>query len=99
MQPEMAIITNHDDVRVSLRICTECRVLVNGSRVAETIEFWSGDRLMLGYPFCFRVVIPLAANDQQAQDQQERSTLEHALAEVVPEQTEAYQQCRVFVQD
>jgi hypothetical protein len=97
MAPLMAILENTDDINITIRPVGDGRVLVNGMKISETTQLRNGSRLILGYSFCFRVVIPLAAADDN--DQQEHGTMEHALSEVVPEQSEAYEQCRVYVEE
>mmetsp|Transcript_93760 Transcript_93760/g.148038 ORF Transcript_93760/g.148038 Transcript_93760/m.148038 type:complete len:1003 (-) Transcript_93760:279-3287(-) len=101
IEPHMATIFNKDDLHLNItaeQTEKKARVLVNGARILETRELRNGDRLIFGHAFCFRVAVPLAKEDVETQEK-EKGCLEHALAEVVPEQTDAYKQCRVYVED
>merc|ERR1719329_872058 len=74
------VITNEDDLSLTI-LPVEGRVLVNGQQVCKVGPLRHGDRLILGYSHCFRVTVPLAAEDVAAQEQ-EWANLDEALKKV-----------------
>lgn len=97
--PCNAHIHNHDDISLSIER-VDGRVIVNGQHISNenrSCPLRNGDRLILGYSFCFRVAIPLAVEDVAAQEQDWHS-LEQALMEVMPGDMEAYENCHLFAE-
>lgn len=97
MRPTMAVMHNRDNLDISIE-ANAGRVLVNGQRVQGEQQLKTGDRLILGYAYCFRLMIPLATQDN-ARQMQQNEDLELALAEVVPSNSESYQKCKFFVRE
>merc|ERR1712187_525406 len=93
IKPNMATIMNTDNMYVSGSV-VEGRVLVNGMRVAS-LDLKDGDRFILGYAFCFKIVIPLAPSGDSSQSLD--MNLQTMVGEIMPEQTEAYQQVCWYV--
>lgn len=94
MKEQMAEIENKDDANLIIRPLVG-RVLVNGHRLRQEVALSHGDRLILGHAFCFRVNVPQLQKVCPAHG--EVQTLEHALREVVPVDSEAYARCCSFV--
>lgn len=98
MKPKMAEITNTGNTSLSI-LGIEGRIVVNGQVLAQDNqrELRHGDRLIIGHSFHFRVVIPLSGDpDAEAKEAHE---IEQELAEIIPENTEAYQECHQYAAD
>jgi len=96
VKPLMAVVDNEKNAEVWVQPI-DGRVLVNGRRMQQRMRLRCGDRLIFGYAFCFRAV--LTQNGEEAERQNhEVQTMEQALCEVMPEESEAYQQCRWYVE-
>eukprot|EP00929_Paragymnodinium_shiwhaense_P011315 TRINITY_DN11689_c0_g1_i2.p1 TRINITY_DN11689_c0_g1~~TRINITY_DN11689_c0_g1_i2.p1 ORF type:complete len:2784 (+),score=1034.82 TRINITY_DN11689_c0_g1_i2:198-8549(+) len=89
MSAGMATIKNEDDTQVSIEAAEGVRVLLNGGKVKKPETLSHGSRLLLGYSFCFCVVIPALKDQVEARTMDEKF-LESALAEVAPEESEVY---------
>lgn len=87
------VITNGDNLNPTI-LPVEGRVLVNGRQLSEETLLRHGDRLILGYSHCFRVVIPEAAEDVAAQER-DWANLDEALKEVKPGTDE---NCHMFAE-
>uniref|UniRef100_A0A7S4QWX0 Kinesin motor domain-containing protein n=1 Tax=Alexandrium monilatum TaxID=311494 RepID=A0A7S4QWX0_9DINO len=98
MKPTMAVIHNTDNLNISIE-ANEGRVLVNGQLVRGEQPLKHCDRLILGHAHCFRVMIPLAAIQDEARHVQQTHDLEVALAEVVPSNSDSYEKCKFFVRE
>eukprot|EP00929_Paragymnodinium_shiwhaense_P019727 TRINITY_DN1334_c0_g2_i1.p1 TRINITY_DN1334_c0_g2~~TRINITY_DN1334_c0_g2_i1.p1 ORF type:complete len:869 (+),score=276.89 TRINITY_DN1334_c0_g2_i1:148-2754(+) len=92
-------LRNEDDDTVKvIAMHPEARVLVNGSKVKTGQTLAHGSRLLLGYAYCFCVVIPSREEEVATRAMDERS-LELALAEVKPEETESFASCLQYVKE
>ncbi len=94
-----ATIENRDDEDISVTVCdagegSKNRVLVNGRKPEGQKQLKNGDRLILCFSFCFRVVIPSDARSRKSNA--EPISLENALQEIVAEDSEAYQAFQLF---
>jgi len=84
MEPVMAKLRNVDGQSISLEHVSG-RVLLNGRQVSgeDPVYLLHNDRLILGFSYCFRLVIPSKAQDCHSDD---RGMWQRAMDEVQPEQ-------------
>lgn len=90
---KMATLSCDQDFNVRI-MPLEGRILVNGRRINEAQNLYHGDRVIFGYASCFYLVIPGHEDDEGTS----MPGLDSALAEIMPEQTEAYEKCYWYIE-
>jgi len=91
MTEKMISIFNHDNAKISIEM-GEGRVLINGKAPNVPRGLHHFDRIIFGHAYCFRVSVPGAVEEAQRHESGQMLLYE-ALSEVIPEDSESYQQC------
>jgi len=86
----------HDQGQENMAVDAPGRVLVNGNVVSADRELQHYDRVILGYAFCFRLIVPLLAQDRQENIEDE---MQDALAEVIPHQSPEFVECHSLMEN
>jgi hypothetical protein len=100
MLEQMASIINIDNVKVTLTRDAG-RILLNGNPLqqAATQTMHHFDRIIVGHAYCFRLLIPEAKGEVEEILKKEAYLLEQALAEIVPENSEAHEHCSHYISE